>query len=200
MTRIVLSQRVDIIADRGERRDALDQRWTALLRACGFLALPMANDPEVCRAVLEQLQPDGVLLTGGNDLAAYGGDAPERDATEAAMIDWASASRRPLLGVCRGMQMLARHFGAGLVRVEGHVTTRHAVLTAAGRIEVNSFHNWAVTEIPAGCEVTATAEDGTIEAFRHTALPIAAIAWHPERETPWSKRDMSFLRSFFGGI
>ena len=47
-----------------------------------------------------------MVLTGGNDLAALGGDAPERDATENALLDAAESRRLPVIGVCRGMQVI----------------------------------------------------------------------------------------------
>ena len=48
--RIALSQRVEVLADRGERRDSLDQRWSGLLRTCDLLPLPIANDPAALQA------------------------------------------------------------------------------------------------------------------------------------------------------
>lgn len=195
---IAVSQRVDVIAGRGERRDALDQRWAAFLGACGLLPLPMPNDPGRAAALLAALEPAGVLLTGGNDLTAYGGDAPERDAVETLLIDYAVARRRPLLAVCRGLQMLVHHFGGTLERVSGHAGTRHAVgLADGGSDTVNSYHNWGFRAAPPGFEVRASAGDGTVEAIRHTALPLSGMLWHPEREEPFRDKDVAFVRRYF---
>ncbi len=81
MKLIAVSQRVDISAS-GERRDALDQRWFSFLSKCKLLPILIPNCLESAKSIVKLLQLGGVLLTGGNDLSSYGGDAPERDETE----------------------------------------------------------------------------------------------------------------------
>ena len=195
---IAVSQRVDIVSARHERRDALDQRWGALFAACDLLAMPLPNEAGRASSLLEAIDPAGVLLTGGNDLSMYGGDAPERDATEAMAIEWAVARRRPLFAVCRGLQMLAHHFGSRLVRVDGHAAKRHRIQGEGLDVEVNSFHDWGFRDAPSEFQVLAKAPDGTIEAVRHSSAPIAGVMWHPEREAPFATRDMEMFRKFFG--
>ena len=67
------------------------------------------------------------VLTGGNDLAALGGYAPERDATENALLDAVESRGLPVLGVCRGMQLIQQRCAIPLRRVTGHVTTRQTI-------------------------------------------------------------------------
>lgn len=196
--RIALSQRVDIVPSRGERRDALDQAWAGLLGDLGLVPLPVPNQPDLVERLYAACPWDAVLLTGGNTLAAYGGDAPERDETESRLIALARRQRLPLLGVCRGMQMLLHVLGGRLHPVDGHVARRHDVDTPQGARTVNSFHALAVTEAPPGITVTARAADGVIEAFRHDTEPLAGMMWHPERETPAAPLDTAFLKAFFG--
>lgn len=195
---IAVTQRVDILTKRGERRDALDQRWVEFLAVCGLLAVPMPNRRETAAALFDAMAPAGLLLTGGNDPVAVGGDAPERDEAEAALIDCAESRGLPVFGVCRGLQMLLAREGAVLKPVTGHVTAAHAVRIDGERVEVNSYHNWGVTEAPADFEVWAVAEDGVIEAVRHRRDPLAGIMWHPERATPFAPRDIALIRRFFG--
>jgi gamma-glutamyl-gamma-aminobutyrate hydrolase PuuD len=198
MRRIVaVSQRVDVLADRGERRDSLDQRWELLLADCGLLALRIPNNPEQAIALLEAVRPQGVLLTGGNDIAAYGGDAPERDATEAILIDWAKARNQPLFAVCRGLQMLVHRCGTNLVKVKDHAGTRHRIQLDGGTHDVNSYHHWGFFEAPMGFRVWARAEDTSVEGIRHDTLPIVGVMWHPERESPSRSRDRDMIRTFF---
>lgn len=195
---VAITQRVDIVAKRGERRDALDQRWTEFLAACGLLAVPMPNLPAAAGALFEAMAPAGLLLTGGNDPVAVGGDAPERDETEAALIERARARGLPVFGVCRGLQVLLARHGAVIKPVTGHVTAAHGVRIDGARVEVNSYHNWGVREAPADFEVWAVAEDGVIEAARHRRDPLAGIMWHPERTTPFAPRDIALISRFFG--
>jgi putative glutamine amidotransferase len=195
---IAVTQRVDIVAKRGERRDALDQRWVDFLAACGLLAVPMPNRRETAAALFDATAAAGLLLTGGNDPVAVGGDAPERDETEAALIERAQARGLPVFGVCRGLQMLLMRHGAVLGPVTGHVTAAHAVRIDGALVEVNSYHNWGAREAPRDLEVWAVAEDGVVEAVRHRRDPMAGIMWHPERAAPFAPRDVGLFRRFFG--
>ena len=187
-----MTQRVERIAEISERRDALSQEWAALAEACGFLPLPLPNRLSTVRALLEALKPEGVLLTGGNDLAAYGGDAPERDETEHFLIDWAAEGRVPLLGVCRGAQLLLDHFGTPLQRVEGHIRVEHPLSTGE---TVNSFHGWGALACRPPLEALAWSGDGVVEAVRHRDCPwIQGVMYHPERYQPLREQDLSFIR------
>lgn len=192
MRRIAITQRVEIIQDYDERRDALSQEWAELAEACGFLPLFLPNRLSLVRWTLEDLRPDGVILTGGNDLASLGGDAPERDEMERFLIDWAAAERIPLLGVCRGAQLLLDHFGTPLQRVEGHVRVEH---TLSNGDRVNSFHSWGTAECRPPLEALARSEDGIVEILRHRDCPwIQGILYHPERYYPLRTRDIAFIK------
>lgn len=196
MRTILVSQRVEVIESYGERRDCLDQNWCGFLSACGFLPVPVMNRLENIGALFDAAKPAGVLLTGGNDLATYGGNAPERDEMERALIETGVERGVPVMGVCRGTQMIVDYFGGKLGRVPGHVACRH-VLVGDMRREVNSYHNFAVTAVPDGFEVLARAEDGVIEAVRHTRRCVMAIMWHPERETPYVAEDITLFTQFY---
>ncbi len=199
MKRVVaITQRVDIHPNRNERRDALDQRWYAFAEACGIVALPMPNRRQTAVALAEASPVCGLILTGGNDIVAVGGDAPERDETEEALIDWARSRKLPIFAVCRGMQFLAHTFGARLVPAKGHAGTAHEVLTDDGRCTVNSYHNWCIETPPEHFTVLARAPDGTVESMRHISEPIAAVMWHPEREKEFSRVDLSMLKELLG--
>ncbi len=191
---IGMTQRVVIEPRTGERRDALDQRWAAFLSGCGLTLVPMPNHPASALALADALPLAGLVLSGGNDLAVLGGDAPERDETERQLVDWAGTSSLPVLGVCRGAQHLAHLGGGRLERVSGHAGTRHAV-RPHGR-EVNSYHDWAITQAPPTADITACAPDGGIEAFRLGYWTV--IMWHPEREPVAHPDDLALFRSLFG--
>jgi putative glutamine amidotransferase len=140
----------------------------------------------------------GILLTGGNDLTAYGGDAPERDATESVLIDIADKRALPILGVCRGMQMIQHRFGIRLERVAGHVARLQTISVEGKPAEVNSYHNFGTTETRPPLQAWAFAEDGVIKAIRHPRARMTGIMWHPERLSPFAPRDIAFFQQFFG--
>ncbi len=189
----VISQRVDAIKDYGEIRDGLDTQWYALLRQAGAGLIPLPNQPQVIPIVLERLQPDFIILSGGNNPVAYGGDAPERDAVDELLLNFSIEGTVPLLGVCRGMQSVGLFFGGTLKRVEGHIATRHMIRGKINR-EVNSYHGYALEETGQGLEVLARDDSEVIEAVCHKRYPVSGIMWHPERVAGFDNRDISLLR------
>jgi putative glutamine amidotransferase len=197
MTLVAVSQRVAVVPPHGERRDCLDQAWAAFLVACGITPLPVPNDATVARALLAAAPVRGLLLTGGNDLVDYGGDAPERDAAEAALLDAAEGRHLPILGVCRGMQVIQHRFGIPLQRVAGHVARRQVIAIDGKPHEVNSYHNFGTTETAPPLDAWAVAEDGIVKAVRHRQRPMIGIMWHPERIAPFAGRDVDLFRQFF---
>jgi gamma-glutamyl-gamma-aminobutyrate hydrolase PuuD len=210
MKRIGLTQRVDVVPSYGERRDGLDQKWAGLLLTLGFCPVPLANKVQEVEGYLAALSLDGVVLTGGNDLVeAEGGSevAPERDRFEHLLLDLFTAERLPVLGVCRGLQLMNVHYGGALKRVAHHVAQRHLTAMDPGffpgctnSILVNSFHQFAIDQPGQSAQLKAIAwaEDGTIEAAAHESLPQFGVMWHPEREGSLAKHDMLLIRAAFG--
>lgn len=197
-TPVGLTQRL-LPADRhGERRLALDVRWADFLASCGLLAVPLPLDVDLADATIAQARCAGLILTGGNDLAEYGGSAPARDELERHLLRQALASQRPVIGVCRGMQLILHAFGAELVPVEGHVATEHRIESEGKGRVVNSFHRWGSLDAPAGLEPAARA-GAVVEAVRHQRLPLVGIMWHPERTDPWDPHDIELFTCLFHG-
>jgi len=191
---VAVSQRVDAFPERGENRDALDQRLIAFLRVAGYLPVPVPNGlQDALHGWLSTLSPQAIVLSGGNDI----GQCPARDLTENRLLDHAQAHGLPVLGICRGMQMIAHWSGGELKPVTGHVRTRHQL---SGQIvaEVNSYHGLALAGCPEPFEVTARSEDGEIEAIRHLSLPWEGWMWHPEREDVFAPHDLHRLQELFG--
>ncbi len=195
---IALTQRVDIVLrdnGPGERRDALDQAWTRFLSAAGLRAIPIPNHVGTALALFNALPIAGLVLTGGNDLATYGGDAPERDATEAALLGAARARRLPVIGVCRGMQMLQHACGGRLEPVQGHVVDRQPLRTTTGQRIVNSYHCMGCRENAPNLTPWAWSDDNIIKAIRHETEQLVGIMWHPERLAPFANEDVELFRS-----
>jgi len=203
MKRVVLSQRVDQCPDRDESRDALDLRLTDFLLAAGCLPFPVPNrlvDSNPADALdrwIAAVRPEALVLSGGNDIGLH----LERDRTERHLLAAAEAGAWPVLGICRGMQMIGVHAGAALCEAPGHRRVRHRLLGAAADTmerETNSFHAFSLASCPQGFEVLARSGDGQIEAIRHRARRWEGWMWHPEREARFDPRDLARLRALFG--
>ena len=190
---VAVSQRVDHSPERNETRDALDQSLAAFVAICGHVPVPVPNAlGEARREWLAMVHPEAIVLSGGNDI----GQCRERDLTESLLLDYASRHHRPLLGICRGMQMMAHWAGIGLRPVHGHTRTRHRL---CGEItgEANSYHGFSLTACPDCFRVLAESEDGEIEAIRHLSLPWEGWMWHPDRERQFMLRDIERVKALF---
>lgn len=174
-------------------------------RAGGLAAMLPPDDPAHAAAAVARL--DGLVIAGGPDVepVRYGAEphprtgppARERDAWELALIDAALTARVPLLGICRGMQLLNVALGGTLVQhLDGHaevvgVFGDHAVKPVPGSLyaavvpeetSVPSYHHQAVDRLGEGLVPSAYADDGTVEALE---LPsgegwVLGVQWHPE--------------------
>ncbi len=204
---VVVSQRVDSVPGRDEIRDSVDQKLLQWIIAAGFLPVTVPNILSLAKDSVEPtldnwlrtIRPSGLLLSGGNDIGEY----LLRDATERFLLDWAAERLVPVIGICRGMQLMASWAGVELMEVDGHVRTCHELQVSNCVDEwpstVNSFHNWALKACPANFEIAAKAEDGYIEAIKHKDLPWEGWMWHPERESSFQQKDIERLRRLFNG-
>jgi len=200
MKTVIYTQRVEVIESYNERRDCADQRISDFIYSCGYLPIAVSNKPELINDIIESIHPIGIVLTGGNSLVKYGGNAPERDAMDQDLITVGIQKEIPIYGFCRGMQSILDYFENSLVEVEGHVGQRHKLIGKDNKMEVNSYHSWACLELKPGCGLTIinTSEDGVIEEIRHNSLAIVATMWHPEREIMYSESDIKRMKELFG--
>ncbi|MER7183731.1 gamma-glutamyl-gamma-aminobutyrate hydrolase family protein [Streptomyces hyaluromycini] len=174
-------------------------------RAGGLAAMLPPDAPEHAAATVARL--DGLVIAGGPDVepVRYGAEpdprtgppARARDAWELALADAALAAGIPLLGICRGMQLLNVALGGTLVQhIDGHaevpgVFGRHPVKPVPGtryaetvpeETSVPTFHHQAVDRLGAGLLASAHAADGTVEAIELPAERgwVLGVQWHPE--------------------
>ena len=206
MKRLGISQRVEVIKSHGERRDCLDQQWSPFTLSLGYAPIPLSNVASAeAESYLTSLGLDAVLLSGGNSLMHLNPQAddaaPERDNFERSLIDFALKEKLPLIGVCRGMQMLNHYFGGRLTQCSGHVAARHGLAVSpsfSNYVEntVNSFHNYAIggDDLGEDLQSFATSPEGHVEAFIHNKQSVCGIMWHPEREAPHRPKDLSLFR------
>lgn len=213
MIKVVVTQRVDYIKGYEETRDAVDQKLSEWLVQAGFFPVPISNilvvihnnkdtqvnEQPMLQNWLSAIKPNAVLLSGGNDI----GEFPQRDATEYHLLNWAKAQKVPVLGICKGMQIMAVWAGGKLVKVNNHISTRHQLntdkLDGGWPSEVNSFHKWGLDSCPLHFEVKARTDDGVIEAIKHNKLPWEGWMWHPERDSPFGELEMKRVKELFNG-
>ncbi|RWA15175.1 gamma-glutamyl-gamma-aminobutyrate hydrolase family protein [Mycolicibacterium brumae] len=196
-----------------EFQDVLDELNRGALRAATLLGwqtrLFASAEAPVQASLDAAADADVVVLLGGEDIdpQRYGGAAdypgggghePDADAAHLAVIEQALARRQPLLGVCRGLQVVnvalggtliqdlgpdSAHrsaAGAGMARFTTARVNADGLPEAAGAGPVYCSHHQAVDRLGSGLQVVARAPDGVVEAVVHTRAPITGVQWHPE--------------------
>ena len=186
---------------------------------------PVLITPGTSTAILSSL--DGLLLPGGPDIApsVYGQEpdqqlglvAPELDALELEFAHAARTHRRPVLGICRGQQLLNVALGGTLHQHVVHPqwdgdpgkpvhevtidagTYLHRVL-GVDRVQVNSGHHQAVDLVAEPLHASAHSPDGCVEALEAEELLLLSVQWHPEemRGAGTSRRLMSGFGRWLG--
>ena len=203
-----ITQRVDYVDAYHEKRDSLDQQWTQLAKQIGFNLFPFPNHAiDSIDHMLDNLNIYAIILSSGNTIAQINFNAPdaatERDAFELKLIRAAVKRNIPILGVCRGMQMLNLFFGGKLDLIDGHVACRHPLTIKQGyehliNSHVSSFHHWGIKQDSLAKDLIAIAHDQhhQVEGFIHQSLKVSGIMWHPERETSFTQKDIQLMRTF----
>lgn len=214
----VLGYKSPVIGIGGNFRDGdctlAQAYYMSVLEAGGTpVVIPSYDDEKALVSLLDSL--DGIVFSGGADIDPdYLGEEPlegvsvnpRRDSQELMLVRVAVDRQIPILGICRGIQVLAAALGGKLYQdiktQHGSESLEHSQTISRGlpshqvkladnsllhslfgkeSLAVNSFHHQAVREVPAGFRVTAVAPDGIIEGMESTSFrPILGVQWHPE--------------------
>ncbi|MGB5106231.1 MAG: gamma-glutamyl-gamma-aminobutyrate hydrolase family protein [Candidatus Zixiibacteriota bacterium] len=210
------------------RFEFLKQHYYEAVEAAGAvaIAIPLTERHEHIHRYVSIV--DGLFIVGGDDVhpELYGEpidplchpQMPRRDNFEVALIKATFAARKPILGICRGLQIMNVAFGGSLYQdlsyqsgagnhsQQGELdfATRHRVnvvpnsllsrLTGESAFETNTAHHQGIKRVGNGIKIAATAEDGVIEAIEADGFTLG-VQWHPEA---WGQDKVS--RSIFSAF
>jgi len=205
--KIGITQRVHTIHEYQEHRDELGQNWSKLLNELGVLQIILPNNKQIIdNRIIDNYDLDGVILTGGelevNGLEKNTGQI-KRNEFENSLISYCIKEKIPILGICRGMQILNIFFGGELINLKNHSGQSHKIknLSRDKNLpkKVNSFHDFGIDEkrLPKNFNIVATDGNGVIEAFEDKNIKILGIMWHPERNKKFDLIDLKLIREIF---
>jgi putative glutamine amidotransferase len=214
----------------------MGQRYVRTLTESGAIPwiVPLLDDPDTLRAIYDRL--DGIFLPGGVDIdpesyneartSASGRSDPDRDRTEIMLAEWAMRDGKPILAVCRGVQLLAVAAGGTLYQdvtsefpcairhdffpkigthtrqdlvhpVEVVADTRLSRLLGASTVLVNSMHHQGIKTLAPTLIANAYSPDGLIEGVESADEDfVLGVQWHPEDLADFEPRMRSLFDAF----
>ncbi len=195
---LLVSSRVTEETAYRERRSSLAYDYVTYFEKLEFAVVPIpSNTAQV--EIYFQITPQAVVLTGGNTIANQpseggitenlAGVYPERDEVESQLIEIAIREKIPVLGICRGMQLINRYFGGRIQHgIKNHVGQNHRLEAPSCSVldgkTTNSFHGDGLTvdDVARDLKIIATSVDNIVEAIAHPDHRILGVQWHPERQ------------------
>ncbi|HCG91158.1 MAG TPA: hypothetical protein DEZ08_04910 [Dehalococcoidia bacterium] len=211
---IAVSMRVTENNTYVEQRDSLSHDWAQLFNAISVTPILIPNLIEDPTKYLKDLPISGLILTGGESVIENDTSTPitaykKRDDTELNLLSYASENKIPVLGTCRGLQLINRFFNgknsSRINQTHSHkVACNHDITILTNSIipdmskqiiSVNSYHEDGVLieEISSELRAFATWNNETVEGIYHPELPILAIQWHPERNPEITSLDEKII-------
>ena len=157
---------------------------------------------------------DGFVVVGGDDInpklyneenySSFGID-DEIDSLDLKIIDYAVQNHKPLLGICRGLQIINFYFRGTLKQhIFNHDKNKHKIILVDDfldfplTLEANSFHHQSVKKIGNELKVLYYSVDGEVECLVHKKYPVIAVQFHPEIE-PNSEFSL-LLKEYFNSL
>lgn len=170
--------------------DFLDYYWLNFFNKYKIKFIILPNSEIACNYILKNNSKkiNLIILPGGNDIFDKGYVVKNRNKIENSIIKFSIKNNTPLLGVCRGMQLINIFFKGKIQLGKNHMKTKHLVESNNNffkqkKFHVNSFHNYIIkrNDIGKQLEIIAECEDQTVEFFKHKKHKVYGVMWHPER-------------------
>lgn len=195
--KIIIGVTPRIIVEDGVTKYFVNTSYIEAMKSIGFNTLMITGQYTNIEAALELC--DGFLVTGGIDvhprwfneeMNGTGDTNEELDAIDKQVIDYAVKHKKPMLGICRGHQVINVFMGGNLIQDIGqhHRNTRHTVNMIENEliefdpvIETNSYHHQVCKDLAPGLIEIGKSYDGYNEAYVSKEYPIIAVQWHPEK-------------------
>ena len=183
----------------------LEENWYKFFQKKNINLIPINSNFQNFKKIV-QTKPLGIIFSGGNDISFLKKEKVNfvRDNLEKKILETVLKKKIPILGVCRGFQLIASYFKCKIIKQKGHVGTIHElkinkqiVKQKLKNIKVNSFHNFTVQSLPKSFELIVRHKDGSIEMATSKKLKILNLMFHPERKNISQKAVNKIVFSHF---
>lgn len=206
--KLVITPRLDYLNKYKETRISLDINWIKFLDRCN-LKYEIFNYDQRFK-ITNNI--GGLILTGGNTLANYFSSnclqkkiSTIRDKAETNLIKSCVKKKIPIIGVCRGMQLICNYFGMELSKINKHIATTHKLIINKKfksyiKSDVNSYHSYGLKKQNLNemfIQLALHKNSNTLEAIKHKKYSIYGIMWHPERYQKYNQEDINLFKMIF---
>ncbi len=186
MKNILITQNVHYDKKRGFQF-SLSKDWFDYSSKIGINLIPYNYN--LSKKNLNNFKISGVIFSGGNDLNFFKKKKENyfRDREESKLLKYFFEKKIPILGICRGFQLIAHKFGGNIIATKFHVKKKHKINILKKNffkrdfLYVNSYHNFAVNYLPESFEIISKHNDNTIEIAKYNDK-LHCMMLHPERK------------------
>ena len=184
---------------------SIEKNWYDFFKKRNINLVPV-NAQTFSKHLLTKIKPSGIILPGGNDVYKLKKNKINfsRDKFEYKLINYSLKNKIPLLGVCKGFQLIADFYKGKLVKCINHVGTFHNLEISKKskfinftKLNVNSFHNFGINELPTIFNIVSRSEDQLIEIAEHKKEKILCFMFHPERFSKSQIKLKLIINKFF---
>ena len=168
--------------------DFIDHYWLNYFEKKNINYYLVPNKKKLSQKKIEEINL--LIIPGGNDVSNSLNTSKIRNIIETNLIKICFKKKIPILGICRGAQLLNKSFGGKIKKVKKHMRTRHNIsfvnkeIVKKKLLNVNSFHNDGIkkNDLSKAFKMLASDMDDNVEMFISKDKKMIGTMWHPERE------------------
>ena len=215
-----VTTRIDSAQSYHEIRDSLSHDLVSFLVNQNILPYLIPNNLNIMDDICKDF--DILILSGGNDvkLETIGEHNTDdinsaiinRNKMELHLIESFLESSKPIIGICHGLQIINNYFGGTLRKVKSranHVSNEHEIrlesseaqnLFGLKKMDVNSFHNYAIDNVGNNLNIDGVSLDGEVEMLSNIEKKVYGFMWHPERffsDNHFMKTNQNLIKKIF---